>query len=219
MEFNFFSKSSNKKKSFNPFLNMPKSDTARESLRDQLTKEEEEIVRHSIPKDMPSKLKVLYAKYNPDNPDDLREVINHIQFPDEGSLRKVNKATINKGLKMGYIMSTSDLKSALGHLFPKNTIHTYIQTKDIYLSRTVFWFPKSMMLGFRRYFIAQDVAHYIQFVEELRAEKITQRSLGYLVPQKVRTQPDMDNVVKKKNISKFKVGAKAVFNFFTRKKA
>jgi hypothetical protein len=53
----------------------------------------------------------------------------------------------------------------------------------------------------------------------LRAERIAKRELGYLVPQKVRTQPEMNNVVKKKNISKFKVGAKKVFNFFTRRKA
>lgn len=218
MEFNFFAKSS-KKKTGNPFLNTPKSKMESTSLRERLEREEEEIVRHSIPKDMPSKLKVLYAKYNPDNPEDLREVITHIQLPDEDCLRKVNKATINKGLKMGYLITGNDLKSALGHLFTRTTIHNYVQAKDIYECRTIFWFPKSILYKNRRYFIAQDVAHYIQFVEELRAEGIAKRSLGYLVPQKTRIQPDMDNVVKKKNINKFKVGAKAVFNFFTRKKA
>lgn len=217
MEFNFFGKT--KKRTGNPFLNIPNSDMDKESLKDALKREEEEIVRHSIPKDMPSKLKVLYAKYNPDNPDDLREVITHIQLPDDDCLRKVNSTNIKKGLKMGYIITGNDLKSALGHLFTRSTIQTYIQSRDIYECRTIFWFPKSILHKNRRYFIAQDVAHYIQFVEELREEGIAKRSLGYLVPQKHRIQPDMDNVVKKKNISKFKVGAKKVFNFFTRKKA
>jgi len=59
----------------------------------------------------------------------------------------------------------------------------------------------------------------VQFVEDVRAERIAKRELGYLVPQKNRVQPEMDNVVKKKNINKFKVGAKRAFNFFTRTKS
>jgi hypothetical protein len=217
MEFNFFGKTKKAPKS-NPFLNKTRRYTSSKEFREELRKEEE-IVRHSIPKDMPSALKVLYAKKNPSNPDDLREVITHIQFPEDDHLRKASKSNIEKGLKMGYLITHNDLNSSLDHLFTRNTVTVYANCKDIYETRTIFWFPKAIFYGSRRYYIAQDVAHYVQFVEDLRAERIAKRELGYLVPQKVRTQPEMENVVKKKNISKFKVGAKKVFNFFTRRKA
>jgi len=214
MEFNFFGKTKKAPK-HNPFLNKPRST---DDFREKLIKEEE-IVRHSIPKDMPNRLKVLYSKYNPNNPNDLREVIGHVQFPEDDYLKKVTKKKIEQGLRMGYLVTANDLKNSLGHLFTSKTIDVYSHSKDIYETRTIFWFPKPIIFGLKRYYIAQDVAHYVQFVEDLRAERIAHRELGYLVPQKVRTQPDMDNVVKKKNISKFKVGAEKVFNFFTRKKA
>jgi hypothetical protein len=214
MEFNFFGKTKKAPK-HNPFLNKPRST---DDFREKLIKEEE-IVRHSIPKDMPNRLKVLYSKMNPDNPNDLREVIRHVQFPEDDYLKKVTNKKIEHGLEMGYLVTANDLKNSLDHLFTRKTIEVYSSSKDIYETRTIFWFPKPIIFGFKRYYIAQDVAHYVQFVEDLRAERIAKRELGYLVPQKVRTQPEMDNVVKKKNISKFKVGAKKVFNFFTRKKA
>jgi|GEM_PF-3598708 len=214
MEFNFFGKTKKAPK-HNPFLNKPRST---DDFREKLIKEEE-IVRHSIPKDMPNRLKVLYSKYNPNNPNDLREVIGHVQFPEDDYLKKVTKKKIEQGLKMGYLVTANDLKNSLGHLFTSKTIDVYSHSKDIYETRTIFWFPKPIIFGLKRYYIAQDVAHYVQFVEDVRAERIAKRELGYLVPQKNRVQPEMDNVVKKKNISKFKVGAEKVFNFFTRKKA
>lgn len=217
MEFNFFEKS-RKSTRRNPFFNVPKKDMTSSRISEE-SRKEEEIVRHSIPKELPNMLRVNFAKYNPDDPMDLREVITHIKFPEDQRLCRVSEEKIQKGLRTGQIVTQDHLEDALSHAFCKSTIRLYMYSKDIYAARTIFWFPKPILLGYNRYYIAQDVAHYVQFVEDLRAERIAHRELGYLVPQKVRTQPEMDNVVKKKNINKFKVGAKRAFNFFTRTKS
>ena len=217
MEFNFFAKSSNKKAS-NPFLNRPKKEVIHSKISEE-ARSEEKVLRHSISKEMPKELRVTHAKRNPHDPSDLREVITHIQFPEDEKLCKATPQKVTMGIEKGYIIGYGGLQKSLAHAFCLSTIRQYQAMKDIYYSRTVFWFPKPIIIGTQRFYLAQDVAFYVQFLDEIRSDRISNRSLGYLVPQKVRIQPDMDNVVKKKNINKFKVGAKAAFNFFTRKKA
>lgn len=217
MEFNFFAKSS-KKRSSNPFLNRPKKEVAHSRISDEARKEED-VIRHNYPKNLPKLLRVTHARFNPYDSSDLREVITHVQFQGDKELCKATPEKVTSGVEQGYIINQGEFEKSLSHAFCLNTIRQYQSTKDIYYSRTVFWLPKPIFVGKKRFYLAQDVAFYVQFIDEIRSDEILNRDLGYLVPQKVRTQPDMDNVVKKKNINKFKVGAQKAFNFFSRKKA
>lgn len=238
MQYRGFGKNSSKKKG-NPFLNKglnwrpiknfeeekpvkevkPEPSTAGvvRSLDDM-----ERVMRHQISKMMPSQIKANVARMYPDK-EDIREVITHLQFPSDKKLHQVTEKKIETGLKKGYLCTSDDLLNSLGHLFCEHTIHCYYSMTNPTGMRTSYHLPKPIIYKKSRYFVKQDVAFYVQYVEELRAEGIAKRKMGYLVPQKQREQQDLTEITKKKNVLKFKVAVGKVFsttyNFFAKSKA
>ena len=234
MQYKGFGKNSSKKKG-NPFLNKginwrpiknfdeekpvkevkPEPSTAGvvRSLDDM-----ERVMRHNISKDMPAKIRANVMRKNPDR-DDFREVITHLQFPEDKRLEKVTPKKVQTGLKKGYLCNSRDLNYYLGHLFCDSTINEYLMMKNPTSIRTAYNMPRPIVSKKRRYFVKQDVAFYVQYIEELRAEGIAKRKLGYLVPQKGRDQLALIESIKKKNIAKFKVGVKNVLDYFSSKLA
>lgn len=234
MQYKGFGKNSSKKKG-NPFLSKgihwrpikkfneekpvkevkPEPSTAGvvRSLNDM-----ERVMRHNISKDMPAKIKANVMRKNPDR-DDFREVITHLQFPEDKRLEKVTPKKVQTGLKKGYLCNSRDLNYYLGHLFCDSTINEYLMMKNPTSIRTAYNMPKPIVSKKRRYFVKQDVAFYVQYIEELRAEGIAKRKLGYLVPQKGREQLALIESIKKKNVTKFKVRVKNVLDYFSSKLA
>ena len=234
MQYKGFGKNSSKKKG-NPFLNKgihwrpiknfneekpvkevkPEPSTAGvvRSLDDM-----DRVMKHKISKDMPAQIKANVMRKNPDR-DDFREVITYLQFPEDKRLEKVTAKKIETGLKKGYLCTNDDMLFNLGHLFCDSTIKSYYMKKNSLESRTIYNLPKPVIHKKKRYFVKQDVAFYVQYVEELRAAGIAKRKLGYLVPQKYREQLALIESIKKKNVTKFKVGVKNVLDYFSSKLA
>ena len=134
-------------------------------------------------------------------------------------MEKVTAKKIETGLDRGYLITNDDLLDNLGHLFCEYTINCYYTRRDTTETRTIYNLPKPIIHKDLRYFVKQDVAFYVQYVEELRAAGIAKRKMGYLVPQKHRTQLALIESIKKKNVTKFKVGVKNVLDYFSSKLA
>ena len=227
MRSKYFTKTTSKKK-FNPFLNKTIQDVKKPVQKVEVKPSTSDVVRslddmervmkNTLSKAMPSQIKANVMKKNP-NRDDFREVITHLQFPEDKKLEKVTPNKIQTGLKKGYLCNSRDLNYYLGHLFCDSTINEYLMMKNPTSIRTAYNMPKPIVSKKRRYFVKQDVAFYVQYIEELRAEGIAKRKLGYLVPQKDRDQLALIESIKKKNIAKFKVGVKNVLDYFSSKLA
>ena len=220
MRSKYFTKTTPKKKS-NPFLNRPVKDyKIKPSTSDVVRSldDMEKVMKHNISKDMPTQIKANVMKKTPHR-DDFREVITHLQFPEDQRLERVTAKKIETGLKKGYLCTNDDMLYNLGHLFCDSTIKSYYMNKNSLECRTIYNLPKPVIHKKKRYFVKQDIAFYVQYVEELRAEGIAKRKMGYLVPQKYRIQLALIESIKNKNVTKFKVGIKKVLNFFTKEKA
>ena len=227
MRSKYFTKTTSKKK-FNPFLNKTIQDVkkpvqkveAKPSTSDVVRSldDMEKVMKHNISKDMPTQIKANVMKKTPHR-DDFREVITHLQFPEDQRLERVTAKKIETGLKKGYLCTNDDMLYNLGHLFCDSTIKSYYMNKNSLECRTIYNLPKPVIHKKKRYFVKQDIAFYVQYVEELRAEGIAKRKMGYLVPQKDRDQLALIESIKKKNIAKFKVGVKNVLDYFSSKLA
>ena len=227
MRSKYFTKTTSKKK-FNPFLNKTIQDVkkpvqkveAKPSTSDVVRSldDMERVMKNTLSKAMPSQIKANVMKKSP-NKDDFREVITHLQFPEDKKLEKVTAKKIETGLDKGYLITNDDLLDNLGHLFCEYTINCYYTRRDTTETRTIYNLPKPIIHKDLRYFVKQDVAFYVQYVEELRAAGIAKRKMGYLVPQKYRTQLALIESIKKKNVTKFKVGVKNVLDYFSSKLA
>lgn len=227
MRSKYFTKTTSKKK-FNPFLNKTIQDVrkpvqkveAKPSTSDVVRSldDMERVMKNTLSKAMPSQIKANVMKKSP-NKDDFREVITHLQFPEDKKLEKVTAKKIETGLDKGYLITNDDLLDNLGHLFCEYTINCYYTRRDTTETRTIYNLPKPIIHKDLRYFVKQDVAFYVQYVEELRAAGIAKRKMGYLVPQKHRTQLALIESIKKKNVTKFKVGVKNVLDYFSSKLA
>lgn len=227
MRSKYFTKTTSKKK-FNPFLNKTIQDVknpvqkleAKPSTSDVVRSldDMERVMKNTLSKAMPSQIKANVMKKSP-NKDDFREVITHLQFPEDKKFEKVTAKKIETGLDKGYLITNDDLLDNLGHLFCEYTINCYYTRRDTTETRTIYNLPKPIIHKDLRYFVKQDVAFYVQYVEELRAAGIAKRKMGYLVPQKHRTQLALIESIKKKNVTKFKVGVKNVLDYFSSKLA
>ena len=227
MRSKYFTKTTSKKK-FNPFLNKTIQDVkkpvqkveAKPSTSDVVRSldDMERVMKNTLSKAMPSQIKANVMKKSP-NKDDFGEVITHLQFPEDKKLEKVTAKKIETGLDKGYLITNDDLLDNLGHLFCEYTINCYYTRRDTTETRTIYNLPKPIIHKDLRYFVKQDVAFYVQYVEELRAAGIAKRKMGYLVPQKYRTQLALIESIKKKNVTKFKVKVKNVLDYFSSKLA
>ena len=227
MRSKYFTKTTSKKK-FNPFLNKTIQDIkktvqkmeAKPSTSDVVRSldDMERVMKNTLSKAMPSQIKANVMKKHPDK-NDLREVITHLQFPEDKKLEKATAKKIETGLDKGYLITNDDLLDNLGHLFCEHTINCYYTRRDTTETRTIHNLPKPIIHKDLRYFVKQDVAFYVQYVEELRAAGIAKRKMGYLVPQKYREQLALIESIKKKNVTKFKVGVKNVLDYFSSKLA
>tara|TARA_Y100000816_G_scaffold282718_1_gene258741 strand:- start:371 stop:925 length:555 start_codon:yes stop_codon:yes gene_type:complete len=147
----------------------------------------------------------------------LREVITHVQFPEDEQMVKVNSDKIKEGIDKQYILSEMTVKNMLGHLYSPSTLYYYARTSDIYSRQTILNYPKPMLIKdekckrlgrkpIKYYYLSQDVAEYIKYVEKLRDDVILSRPQGNLVPQVKRVQWLVEKVSSPMNIKKYKVG-------------
>lgn len=153
----------------------------------------------------------------------LREVITHVQFPEDDQMVEANSDKIREGIAKQYILSEMTVKKMLGHLYTPSTLYTYARTSDLYSCQTILNYPKPMLIKdwkckrrgkkpIKHYYLSQDVAAYIKYVEKLRADTILNRPQGDLVPQAKRIQWLVEEVNLPINIKKYKV--RVIKDFF-----
>jgi len=148
----------------------------------------------------------------------IREVITHVQFPEDDQMVAISESKIREGISKSYIVTERSLQILLGHLFVPSTVYNYARTSDIYTSQTILNFPKPIIVKehrigkkgrprLRHYYLAQEVATYVKYVEKLREQEMLNRPQGYMVLPKPRIQSFVEKQLQPENVQKFKVNS------------
>lgn len=150
---------------------------------------------------------------------DCREIITHVQFPEDGSMQEVNMEVIQRGMKLRHIITEKSLQKRLGHLFTPTTLYQYARSSDIFDCQTVFNFPRPLLIKetrmtqgrprIKQYYLLDEVKFYVNYVEDLRDQEILNRPQGHLVlpPRRPGNNVVIPSKTEGSTVQKYKVNS------------
>lgn len=136
---------------------------------------------------------------------EFKTVITHVQYPDDQKLEPVTVNKISEGIEKGLVIPEYEMVTKLDHLFTRKTLYNYARRTDVWSAQTIENFPRPIVHGKRLFFIAQDVANYILYVEGLRKDVVMNRENGYLVIPPDREQDFVKERTGAGNFKKYRV--------------